>query len=57
MKPNVTYLSDYAWLMLDDGYLNELPLNVLHSEPLSLHLPTINQNTKTLPTRFNHLVV
>ena len=36
MKPLTPVLTDFQWLMLDDS-LDEIPLQVLNSMPLSQH--------------------
>ena len=49
MKPLNPELSDFQWLMLDDS-LDEIPLKVLNSMPLSQHHSPENQ-PETLPAR------
>ena len=36
MNPSKPLLTDFQWLMLDDS-LDEIPLQVLNSKPLSQH--------------------
>jgi len=54
MKPKITVLTDFQWLMLDDDNQNELPFPVDHSEHLSLHCPSRNQS-ETYPHQPQHL--
>jgi len=41
MNPTKPLLTDFQWLMLDDS-LDEIPLQVLNSMPLSQHYPPEN---------------
>ena len=41
MNPQITFLSDYQWLMLSDIESYEIPKQVLNTEPLSLNYLTV----------------
>ncbi len=43
----ITNLTDFDWLMLADNDLNEISLEILNSEPLSLHCPARNNPETT----------
>ena len=53
MNPQITVLSDFQWLMLNDADSNQIPSKVLNSEPLSFNLPTIANQSEVSTNRIN----
>ena len=53
MNPQITVLSDFQWLMLSDTDSNQIPNQVLNSEPLSFNIPTIANQSEVYTNRIN----
>ena len=53
MKPQITELTEFAWLMIDSGYSDDLPQQVRNSESWAQRYAQTNPS-ETLPARFHH---
>ncbi len=53
MNPQITVLTDFQWLMLSDIDSNEIPNQVLNSEPFSLNYQTIANQSEVSTNRIN----